>query len=168
MEFKERTEQLKQIPALDNHNCFGCSPRNASGLQMEFFSSDKSLLSRVTVPDHLCGWSNLVHGGIISAILDEIMSWSAIVQLKKIILTKSITVDFKHPVYTGKALMVEGKVLEVKGEREAVMEGFLYSDGGKLCSSSEGTFALFTPEVAIKMGVMKEADIAEFEQIFNI
>jgi uncharacterized protein (TIGR00369 family) len=168
MEFKEVTEQLKQIPGLDNHNCFGCSPRNASGLQMEFFSSDKSLLSRVTVPDHLCGWSNLVHGGVISAILDEIMSWSAMVQLKKIILTKSITVDYKHPVYTGKALMVEGKVLEVKGEREALMEGLLYSDEGKLCSRSEGTFALFTPEVAVRMGVVKEEDIAQFVQILNM
>jgi len=135
---------------------------------MRFFTDEKSLFSFVTVPDHLCGWDKLVHGGVISTMLDEIMSWSAITMLKRIILTKSMMVDFIKPVFIENKLKVEGKVLEAKSEREALMEGFLYNGEGELCARSRGTFALFTPVVAIRMGIMKKEYVKSFEQLFNV
>ena len=43
----------------ENQNCFGCSLKNKSGLQMKFYASEKmdSVISWLKVPDHLCGWS---------------------------------------------------------------------------------------------------------------
>ena len=134
---------------------------------MKFFTDEQSLFSWVTVPDHLCGWDRLVHGGVISTILDEIMSWSAITLLKRIILTKSMKVDFIKPVFVGKELTVEGKMLERTSDRESLMAGFLYNETKELCAKSEGTFALFTPEAAIRMGIMDEEDVREFEHHFR-
>ena len=74
----ELTKDCKRLPNNETHNCFGCSPVNPSGLQMNFFADDSSVYSEVTVPKHLCGWNNLIHGGVLSTILDEIMSWAAI------------------------------------------------------------------------------------------
>jgi acyl-coenzyme A thioesterase PaaI-like protein len=165
--FEHNPGNYRPLPILSNHKCFGCSPVNASGLQMKFFTNDKSLFSRVTVPNHLCGWDRLVHGGVISTMLDEIMSWSAIFMLKRIILTKSITVDFIKPVFIDNELTIEGKVLKEKSEREVIMEGFLYNRKGELCSRSKGTFALFTPGAAIKMGILNEENVKDFEQLFN-
>ena len=59
------------LPNSKTHNCFGCSPINPSGLQMEFYANDSFVFSEVTVPQHLCGWNNLIHGGVLSTILDE-------------------------------------------------------------------------------------------------
>ena len=74
----------KRVPKGDDHKCFGCSPANPHGLQMEFYHADDAVLhSWLVVPDHLRGWNDLVHGGVISTILDEIMSWTAISMLKK-------------------------------------------------------------------------------------
>ncbi|MBU0697911.1 MAG: PaaI family thioesterase, partial [Proteobacteria bacterium] len=112
MILKHGTENCRELPPLDNHKCFGCSPRNPSGLRMKFYTNDKSLFSSLTVPDHLCGWDRFVHGGVIATILDEIMSWSAITLLKRIILTKSMTIDFVKPIFIGNRLTAEGKVLE--------------------------------------------------------
>lgn len=167
MDFMHNLDKYQPLKTLSNHNCFGCSPHNATGLQMKFFTNQKSLVSLVTVPEHLCGWDRLVHGGVIATILDEIMSWSAITMLKRIILTKSMTVDFVKPVYIDNELKVEGKVLEHKSERDARMAGFLYNTKGELCARSQGSFALFTPEAAIKMKILSAEDVKEFEELFT-
>ena len=167
MSFKHKTENCRPLPTLENNKCFGCSPLNPSGLQMKFFTDEKSLFSEIAIPEHLCGWDRLVHGGVIATILDEIMSWSAITILKRIILTKSMTIDFIKPIYVGHTVMVEGTVLERKNAREALMTGLLYNAEGKLCARSQGTFALFTPDAAIRMEIMSKDDVKEFECLFK-
>ncbi len=135
---------------------------------MKFYTNEKSLFSWVTVPEHLCGWDKLVHGGIISTILDEIMSWSAITMLQRIILTKSMTVDFIKPVFINNKLKAEGRLLKKESEREAVMEGLLYNSEGVLCARALGTFALFTPSAAIDLGIMEQPEVKKFEYLFNL
>ena len=148
---------LRPLPALENQNCFACSPVNASGLQMRFHADASRLVSWVTVPKHMCGWRHLAHGGIITAILDEVMSWAAIYLLKRVILTRSMAIEFKKPVPIGTPLRAEGHVLEPRGPKEAVMEGRLYrEDGEVLCARSEGVFALLSPQAALKLSVVDE------------
>ena len=45
---------------------------------MTFYTNQTAVYSKITVPDHLCGWNNLVHGGVLTTIMDEIMSWATI------------------------------------------------------------------------------------------
>ncbi|PKL35123.1 MAG: hypothetical protein CVV44_23155 [Spirochaetae bacterium HGW-Spirochaetae-1] len=159
------SKTLKLLPNRDDHNCFGCSPSNQSGLQMKFYTDDTRVYSRLSVPEHLCGWNTLVHGGVISTILDEIMSWGAIYLLRQIVLTKSISVDFLQPIMINEDIRVEGKVLERTGEREAVMQGFIYNDKGVLAARSTGIFALFSPDVLREKGIMSDKDIQYFEMM---
>ena len=62
---------------------------------------------------------------------------------------------------------MEGKVLEHKSEREAQMAGFLYNAKGELGARSRGSFALFTPETAVKMKILSAEDVKEFEELFR-
>jgi uncharacterized protein (TIGR00369 family) len=153
---------LRALPNREGHNCFGCGPTNAYGLRMKFFTDEKSLFSWVTVPNHLCGWDNLVHGGVISTILDEIMGWTTIHFLKKFALTHAMSVEFHKPVYIGEEIRVEGRVLGVRGQREAEAEAYLYKEENTVCARSVGTFRLFTAEAIIRMGVMEEENIKRF------
>lgn len=158
------------LHAVDNrgdHNCFGCGPHNPAGLQMKFWSDYTHVFSWVTIPEHMCGWDNLAHGGVISTILDEIMSWSAIHLLKTFILTKSITVDFVRPIRVGSELKAVGRVLKRESARQALMQGCLYDTKEILCARSEGTFALLEPKIARKLGIMSEAAINAFERIIG-
>jgi acyl-coenzyme A thioesterase PaaI-like protein len=95
------------------------------------------------------------------------MSWTAITMLKRIILTKSMTVDFMKPIRVGNELMVEGKVLEQTSEREALMEGLLYNRDGETTARSQGAFALFTPEAAIRLKIMNAEAVQQFEPLFE-
>lgn len=159
--------KLKKLPNLDTHTCFGCSPNNSSGLRMEFHTDDEALYSLLSIPSHLCGWGDLAHGGVVSTIMDEIMSWSSMYLLRRYILTKSITVDFLKPVWTGKRIIAVGRVRDRVNDREAVMEGLLYDEAGSVCARSQGTFALFTSEGIKKFGLFDVGLLDSFEDVFK-
>lgn len=132
---------------------------------MRFHTDGKALFSWVTVPAHLCGWQDLVHGGVITTMLDEVMGWSTIYLLKCFPLTKSISVDFLKPVYAGREIRVEGR-LSSKSERESVMEALLYDSEGRLCSRAGGVFALMPVQKARDFG-MSEAVLQDIEKVFS-
>ena len=155
------------LPIQDSHLCFACGPANSAGLKMQFFANQDSVVSWLTVPDHLRGWNTLVHGGVTSTILDEIMSWAAIYLLKKVILTKQMTVEFLRPVTVGSQLRAEGRVRDITKPREAIMEGLLYDDKETLCARSEGRYALLDPKVAAKFDMMGAESLEDIKKIFD-
>jgi uncharacterized protein (TIGR00369 family) len=134
---------------------------------MRFFTDGRTVYSRVKVPEHLCGWSNIVHGGVLTTILDEVMSWSAITLLKRIALTRGIAVEFIKPVQVSGELKAEGRVRE-SGKNDAVTEGVLYDASGDPCARASATFKVFSPAVARRLAIADEASIAWFERIFNL
>lgn len=160
-------ESTTELPTRTNDNCFACSPHNHAGLKMKFHTNQESVFSMVTVPNHLSGWSNLVHGGVITTILDEIMGRSALQFVNRITLTKTISVEFLKPVYVGEELKAEGKLREIKSDREAVMESFLYNSHGKLCAKGIGIFATFTPEAMEKRGIIDRKTLQDVARLIK-
>ena len=157
-----REDKYTILPVQEGHMCFACVPANRAGLRMRFVADRDRVVSCLTVPDHLRGWSTMVHGGVVSTILDEIMSWSAIHRFKSVILTKSLSVAFKKTVHVGHPLKAVGTVLEIKSEREAIMKGELFSaTEEELYASAEGVFALIKPKVALKLGIVDEQALKE-------
>jgi len=160
-------KKLRALPNRENHSCFGCSPTNPCGLQMKFFTDGDSVFTELKVPEHTSGWKNLVHGGVITTILDEVMGWSAIFLLKRFVLTKSISVDFLKPAFVGGTVRAEGKVLDFSNGREALVGSSLFDGDGNLCARGTGTFAVFAPEAARSRGIINEESLEDLERIFN-
>lgn len=152
---------------MEHNTCFGCGPANDHGLKMKFFGNDEMIYSDITVPDYLLGWNGVVHGGILSTMLDEVMGWSAIYLLKKFILTKNMTVNYYRPVFVGETLHIEGRIKEKINEKEVSMTGRIYNSKNELCVTSTGIFALFDIDKIKKMGIMKEKDLDDFEKAMN-
>jgi len=160
-------KRYRPVPNRDDHHCFACGPRNPVGLGMKFYSDGTSVVSWVRVSAHLCGWDNLVHGGVVSTMLDEIMSWTLIHLLGKYILTKRIAVDFLKPLYVDTPLRAEGRIKETHGGREALVEGFITDEKRGLCARSTGTFALLKPEIARRLKIMSPEAIDGFQQLLE-
>ena len=160
-------ESFKSLPTSDSHDCFACSPKNASGLQMQFFTNDKAVFARVTIPDHLCGWNNVAHGGVIATILDETMGWATMYLLECISLTETLTVDYKKPVKISTALEVESRIRELQGKREAIVEGVLTTADDTICATATGSFKTFSPAVAKRLKIADEAMLAWFHSLFK-
>lgn len=58
-------------------NCFGCGDENSHGLRLNMEIKDGELSADFTPAPHHQGWPGIVHGGIISALLYEVMeNWT--------------------------------------------------------------------------------------------
>ena len=64
---------------IDNNKCFVCGQENTDGLQLKFsYSSDGGKVETRFVPDaKYQGWKEVLHGGIIMTLLDEVMAKAA-------------------------------------------------------------------------------------------
>lgn len=157
---KETEGNWKPLASIDKE-CFGCGPENSQGLKMSFESNGKQIRSKILVSKKFRGWSNLIHGGILSTMLDETMSWTVINFTGKFMLTRSMTVTFKKPVHVGAILTVTGTVKEQSNERKAIVMAEIHDEVGDLCAFSEGDFALFSKKHFLRMGIMPKEDIEE-------
>lgn len=161
-------KELTPLKPNDVVNCFGCGVNNPYGLKMTFFTDGSAVFSKVTLPAHLGGWNNLVHGGVLSTICDEIMGWTAMYRLGKMALTKTMTIDFRKAMFMKDTLHAEGRLVEVTDAGEAVVEGTVRNGENDLCVSARGIFALMDAKTGIRMGILDEVDARRFfEAVFK-
>jgi uncharacterized protein (TIGR00369 family) len=133
---------------LDGYNCFGCSPDNASGLQMTFYEDDEELISEWDPKDHFHGYLNILHGGIQATLMDEISSWVVYVKLKTAGFTSKLNVRYLKPVYVDKGrLTIKARVKEKK-RNLAEIEAKLYDNDRILCSEATIIYYTFPREKA--------------------
>ncbi len=135
---------------LEGYNCFGCSPHNDLGMQMEFFEDGEYIVSKWDPKKHLTGYGNILHGGIQSTILDEIASWVVYVKVKTAGVTANLNVKFKNTVFVDKGeLAIRAKLVE-QNKRFATIHAELLNAEGKVCSEAEVKYFIFPPEVATR------------------
>lgn len=158
---------FRPLPTSADHTCFGCSPVNEAGLQMAFFQNEDALYSRVTIPAHLGGWNNVAHGGVVTAILDETMSWAAMVLRKRLGFTRKMTVEFRKTVAVGATMEAEARILAVEDDREVLVGGTLTDADEQICAVSEGAFRVFSPAVAKRLKIADDKTLAWFHGLFE-
>lgn len=88
----------------DDHLCFLCGPLNAQGLRLGFEAGDGTLSTRWTSEKRFQGYAGVLHGGIISAILDEVMINLPWKLHDAPVTTAELTVRFRKPAPIGAEL----------------------------------------------------------------
>jgi len=156
---------MKEIPNLDGQTCFGCGAANSHGLKMTFSTDGRRVYSRVRVPEVMTGWDQAVHGGILSTIIDEIMGWTVIHLVKKIGVTRSMTVDFLKPVVALEQLSVVGSVIEIGSKRSLLISGEIYNSADVLCVRGKGEFSAMQPASAVRLGIISAEYREQFEKL---
>jgi len=118
--------------------CFVCGDKNPSGLNVEFYLKDGKAVGEYTVQDHFQGYKNILHGGILSTLLDEVMIKSILAQ-DILTVTCEIKVRFKKPVKIGQRLFLEGKPTGDRG-KILLAEGEIRDEDGEVVATAEGKF----------------------------
>jgi len=99
--------------------CFICGRQNPVGLKLDFYEDRETGRVRVdfSVPDRYQGYPGVVHGGIVSAILDEVSGRSVMVDERdeRLMATLRLTVRFRHPTPTETPLTAVGWVRQIGG-----------------------------------------------------
>jgi uncharacterized protein (TIGR00369 family) len=84
------------------------------------------------------GYKDILHGGILSSLLDEVMIRAVLAQGVNC-LTSEIKVKFKKMVKTGERIHMEGCMVEDKG-RILVAHGKITNQNGEVVAEGEGKF----------------------------
>ncbi len=99
--------------------CFVCGRENPAGLKLEFYEDREAdqVRAEITIPDEYQGYPGIVHGGIVSAILDEVSGRAVMLQEgdDRLMATLRMTVQFRRPTPTETPLTAVGWVKQVGG-----------------------------------------------------
>jgi len=134
----------------DDH-CFVCGKENPIGLHLKFEldrENHKAGSSVIFTKDHQ-GWDGVVHGGLLSSVMDDVMAY-AVMTTDNLAVTTHMSVTFRKPVLVGEKLYLEGEVVKLT-RRTAVTRAVAYvhddaSDDGRIVMvEAEGTYFLDKP-----------------------
>ena len=97
----------------DNQKCYVCGTKNPAGLAVEFEidKAERSISATFVPSDIHQGFEGIVHGGILSALLDEAMAKLAF-NLGIPAVTAEMTVKFKAPSAPGEELFISGRITQ--------------------------------------------------------
>lgn len=100
---------MKKIRLDDDGYCFVCGKSNQFGLQLDFKKEGDKIVAEFIPQKRHQGFKDIVHGGIISAVLDEAMVKAAL-SLGIEAVTAEITVRLKNPLFTGEKTFIEADI----------------------------------------------------------
>jgi acyl-coenzyme A thioesterase PaaI-like protein len=95
-------------------NCFACGKDNPIGLHLNFRYEDLEAISEWDCPKEYCGYPDVIHGGIISTMLDEAMA-KAILINEGVAVTGKMTTIYRTPLKSGTGVIIVGKIEKIKG-----------------------------------------------------
>ncbi len=104
-------------------------------------ASAGSITAEFIVRADQCNHANILHGGIITTILDEIMGMTLItVEIEHLYVTINLHVDFLFGAKAGEKVTAISEVFRV-GKKIANIEAKLYNEEGKLLAKSTSNLA---------------------------
>ncbi len=118
--------------------CFACGPNNSIGLKMAFHEEGDAYVGVFHPrPEHQ-GYDDIVHGGLISTALDEVMArwlWAKGLPFA----TAELTVRYRAPLRVGRTLTVTARI-----EKESARLIEMTADGvdseGVTVATAKGRF----------------------------
>jgi len=121
--------------------CFACGTDNHFGLHARFLElEDGRLCAEFTPQEHHQGYPGRLHGGIISAILDETIGRAIQIQSPDVFaVTIELNVSFRKPVPLNTPLRVVAEITLVK-ERVFEGEGKLLLDDGTIAANATARY----------------------------
>lgn len=118
--------------------CFACGKDNPFGLHMEFVDEGDDYVCRWHPQPHHQGWVKILHGGLVSTLLDEVMTWR-LVSLGHNVVTAEITVRLKAPTPLDQELTVRGRVVAQR-RRLFDVEGEIVLPDGTVTATANAKF----------------------------
>jgi len=126
---------------LEGYNCFGCSPNNDIGLQMSFYEDGEFIKCDWSPQERFQGYQNVLHGGILSALMDEIASWYIFAKLQTAGVTAKMEIRYIKPVYNNKGKITLQAFMKEPRQRLSNIEVKVFNNDGVLCT--EGIIQYF-------------------------
>jgi uncharacterized protein (TIGR00369 family) len=110
---------------------------------MEVVYADNKAMCQLSLKPEYQGWKDIVHGGVIATILDEIMA-HAVMHYVGNAVTTSLKVTYRTPLRVGQEIKAEGYVIQ-KRSRGAVARGEIRGLGNSEVIATAESRLIFHP-----------------------
>ena len=82
---------------LPDYQCFGCSPHNPHGLELQFWTHPEGLESRFRLGRAFESYPGMVHGGVVGTVCDETMGNLLVLRAGRSAFTVSLRLRYRCP-----------------------------------------------------------------------
>ena len=120
--------------------CWVCGPDNLQGLRIPLLVDGDVVRSTFTPQPHHQGYDGVTHGGIIGAVLDDVMA-NCFYLRGETAYTVKMEVRFRQPCPTGRPFFVEARVVGRKG-RFATAKATALLEDETVVAEAMGTFSV--------------------------
>jgi uncharacterized protein (TIGR00369 family) len=149
------------LPNLWPGHCFGCSPANPHGLQLQFHRTERGARTQCTLPPHLCGFEGIAHGGVVATLLDEVGAWALMAHAGRLGFTRRMDLRFHRAATIGVPLTAAGTV-EACDDREARTRAEIRAADGALVAEATSEWTLMSLAVAARMFKLERSRLELF------
>jgi uncharacterized protein (TIGR00369 family) len=131
-------DQRRYLPTYDN--CFVCGGQHPRGLQLRYYTCGGGVAHvEFTPEDTLTGYEEVVHGGVVAAVLDELLGWSIGLETDQLFLTGELTVRYLRPVLSNRTYLCDAQPTEDK-RRYWTAQGAMKDEEGTVYARAEGKY----------------------------
>jgi len=143
--------------------CFVCGTENPHGLRVVYYDDGERVWTELTPAEHHQGWPGVLHGGIISTILDETIARVSFLH-DRWVSTARLTVRFLKPGPLGQRLRCTGELVRNASLLMEMRGKLVVVDTGEVLAEATGTFVPVAPEVREELARKLGDDFAMWEQ----
>jgi acyl-coenzyme A thioesterase PaaI-like protein len=148
---KSSTERIR-LPW--SRSCFVCGEANPQGIRAQIYKVGDLIEMRFAPRREFVGWAEVVHGGLVGTVLDEVMTWAAVVGGRRGFFAADFSVRFKAPLPPEQPCIVRARV--TASRRQLLdTEGWVESESGRVFARATGRYLPVPP-----------AELARFHQDF--
>ena len=126
--------------------CIVCGYDNSHGLHLHLNVDEQTgIVTTEFAPraEHI-GFEGIIHGGVLSTVLDEAMVWSATWAAKRFCVAGELNVRFRQSASVGQDLKVEARIASVRS-RLIETEGLIRDASGKVLVEATGKYVPVPP-----------------------
>lgn len=124
----------------NSRHCFACGLENPFGLQLRFFTTAPGeVTAEYTVPEHFQGYPGVVHGGVVAAMLDEVLVRSIMgheADTPRLMVTARMTVRYRKRVPVAQPLRLVGRQGRAK-HHSATASAAIFDRDGELLAEAD-------------------------------
>jgi hypothetical protein len=122
---------MSTLELSDDSMCFCCGSRNPDGLGLEFSFDGREVRTSVSFPKKFQGYRDIVHGGLLSTVLDEVMV--------------TLLIKMGHLAATAEPIEVRAWLLENRGRVFRVAAAAARADGTEIARAESTCVAVQPP-----------------------
>ena len=129
---------------VDPHRCFACGTLNEHGLGLTLHVEPQRSWVELALEPQFQGWDGIAHGGIVAAILDEVMAWS-LAHGDDWGVTARMAVEYRRPVPLGVPIRADGWITRSRRRLIETEARLVEVASGEVLATATGVYVAADP-----------------------